>query len=816
MKKIKSRNLRLRIQENFKKCLVLLGVFVIFYCSSYVNAGMNDSVIEKKRIDSVYAVATIDNKERIFYLNIYELNGRVAYCIDLGVDITTSIYHSTNDFLVSYLSNEQIEYIRSISYFGFGYEGHDDYKYYMAAQELIWEYLSDTEVEWSCELGMDGPRINIDFYKDKILELRNLYNKELNFEWFDEQTFAINDKIVLTDNNNILFDYEVVSSKYSDVSIDGDKLIIKVGNVIDEEQIELRKKKYYDYDSSLYYYDNSQRLISNGNYKEIRENLIFNISGITLNVQVLDKDLGINSSSGEASLEGAIYELYNEVGDLIGNYKTDDKGFFKVDNLPSGNYYIKQIKASEGYLINEEKIYFELSKENNELILKQQVITNNIEIRKVYGSNGSYKPEKNILFLIYDSKGTIVKRVTTNVYGRISVELAYGTYKVVQNNTKPGYSKVDDFIIEVKEYKNNKVYYKLVNELIMAKVKVMSIEKESNELLDLDGFSYRIRKRDENTYIELDGNDIFAADNNGELLIPVFLGYGDYVLEQVSVPNGFMLNEEEKHFSINDDSELSLIGDALVMEVNFYNELVMGRVNVLALEEKFYSNFNEYGYEMMKRVGNNFTLIANEDIIVNKKIIYKIGQEVYKDVTDIDGKLIIDNLYLGNYCLVDNMINEKQCFKLSSIDNKTGVVDVSLEFIKKMPKVNIIIQNVSNTGKYIYNSVFEVLDNNGNIIYTGVTNDDGIIKLGDILIGNYCIKQKDISLEYQMLEEEKCVFIDEDKKIEIVNNLVIRETVDVPDTLSEGIGLYDVILILFLIGTIIFVYKKIFVGKLYR
>ena len=61
---------------------------------------------------------------------MYEMNGRVSYCIDLGVDITTSIYHSTNDFSISYLSNDQIEYISSISYFGYKYDGHDDSESY--------------------------------------------------------------------------------------------------------------------------------------------------------------------------------------------------------------------------------------------------------------------------------------------------------------------------------------------------------------------------------------------------------------------------------------------------------------------------------------------------------------------------------------------------------------------------------------------------------------------------------------------------------------------------------------------------------------
>ena len=168
MKKIKSRKVKKKRKEKIKGVLfMLMGVFV-FYCSSFVSAGEYDSVIEKNRVDNVYAITNIKGSDRIFYLNMYEMNGRVSYCIDLGMDITTDIYHSTESFLSSDLSNDQVDYIRGISYFGYGYYNHDDKRYYMAAQELIWEYLSGVEVEWSNEMRVDGNRIDIEEYKDDI------------------------------------------------------------------------------------------------------------------------------------------------------------------------------------------------------------------------------------------------------------------------------------------------------------------------------------------------------------------------------------------------------------------------------------------------------------------------------------------------------------------------------------------------------------------------------------------------------------------------------------------------------------------------
>ena len=160
MKKIKSIVHRKNKCKIFKRIFFLFALVIVFSFRGYVNSEMNDSLLERNRIDDIYARVIIDGKARIFYLNMYEMNGRIAYCIDLGVDITTSIYHSTNDFSSSHLTSEQIDYIKKVSYFGYGYEGHNDYRYYMASQEIIWEYLNNNEVEWISDLTNDGEKIN--------------------------------------------------------------------------------------------------------------------------------------------------------------------------------------------------------------------------------------------------------------------------------------------------------------------------------------------------------------------------------------------------------------------------------------------------------------------------------------------------------------------------------------------------------------------------------------------------------------------------------------------------------------------------------
>lgn len=817
MKKIKTRKSRLKRWGFFKLLMVLVFGGIVFWGSKgNVDAGMNDTTIVKNRIDGMYAIAEINGETRIFYMNTYFMDGILAYCIELGVDITSSRYHSTSDFSISYLSDEQIEYVRSITYFGYGYKGHDEYLYYAAAQEIIWEYITGIDVYWTSELNADGERVDIESYKNNILSLVEDYNKKIDLDFEDGQVYTVGDEIVIEDKNSILSDYEVVSSLYSDVSIEGNSLVIKVGNEIGKEKIELRRKGYYGYNSLLYYYDSSQKLISTGNYREVDEVVSFDISGVTLKGRVLEGKVD-GLTSMQDSLEGAVYEVYSEDGDLIGTYKSDIKGTFEVSGLKYGKYYFKHLEASKGYLVSDEIIEVMVDSDNMEVILEQQLIANTIEINKVYGSEGVYSPESGIIFLVYDNHNIYFTKFVTGKDGTARVILPYGKYKVVQQNTTTGYSKVDDFFIEVLEQSEDKVYYNLINELILVKVRVNTFLNGGDDLLVSNVIGYKIREANKNSYLEFNGQDIFYADNNGVVSLPVKLDYGNYILEQVNVPDGVLLYEDDISFSINSRSKLELDDGDLVIDVDVYNDLIKGKVNIKTLKEVYYKDFNEYGYKTEIRSNVELLLKANADIVINDEVKYRAGEEIYRGKTNDTGELIIDDLYLGSYCLIDNDTLEERCFSIESIDNKTSIVNVDLEFVKYLDKFNLIINNKSNEDEVIVGSVFEIIDSEEEVIYTGITNEDGVVKVENILLGDYCVTQKKVLDGYYLLEDKVCFLLEGDKTLELVNEKVVNKTINVPDTFkNDDIGIYELLVIIAMIGTGYIVYKKIFNSKLYR
>ncbi len=69
---------------------------------------------------------------------------------------------------------------------------------------------------------------------------------------------------------------------------------------------------------------------------------------------------------GEA-LSGAYFEIFNDEDNLVFRGYTDKNGYINIEKLPLGKYYIKEIKAPQGYKINKEIINFEI-KENGQII----------------------------------------------------------------------------------------------------------------------------------------------------------------------------------------------------------------------------------------------------------------------------------------------------------------------------------------------------------------------------------------------------------------------------------------------------------------
>ena len=813
MKRIKSSQERRTIFEGIRRIVIACCIFVLFFKGVVVDAGMNDSSLSKNRLNDIFALASFQGQSRIFYLNRYTLNDIVSYCIDLGVDITTDRYHSTEDFGLSYLPSETIEYIRSISYFGYRYPGHEDYHYYMATQELIWEYISGGEVDWSYEASMNGTRIDVEFYKNEILSLRNSYLCDLNFDFQNGNIYEFGDKVSLNVISGDLSWYEVVSSNYSKVWIEGNTLQIEVADkYVGEEKIVLKRKERYPYKGKLYYYDTSQRLISVGNLDEKYMELTFKVQGKSLEIQLLDGETGEEIPRVQTSFEGAIYELYDMNGSLLETLTTDVQGQALVSNLPYGDYVIKQVDASLGYLCNEQEVLVTFDKDNSLVYLEQFPIYREVELLKLYDEQGGglYQPEVGISFSIYDIFGNDYGDIITNEEGIASILLGYGQYIFQQNNTTEGYAKVSDFEVFIDSSSNSKIRYDLIDQFIECQLKVLVLDQEDLAANLGSGFLFKVWDEQNERYLKLEDEDTFSTDESGFLIFPFWFSFGKYRIEQVGVPDSFLNNFQIIEVEVNDYSPFTVVDGKLQLVVETYQELLKGKIRVVTEQEIFDSKENDYGYRWKFRPNVVVDLISPEDLLVYGKKVYESGAVVQTITTNEKGIVELNSLYLGNYCLVERESKIKKCFDLTkgNRDEKGIFMEIHLQTL--LDKMAIEFENYNQKGKSLEGVLVEVLDNKKQVFYTGITDEDGKFKVKNLPSGQYCFHQKKIGSDYLLNEKDVCVEIDSSQEIwhvQMINELAPTKWIPIPNTYEERNDILKLVMF-FLIGIGGFLYRK--------
>ena len=432
-----------------KRVLVVLLTVVLLLPFIKVNAGYMDSYIDWTLDRTVFAHKIQNGEEHTNNLAMITANGKVAYCIEPGVDADkASYYSSTTNIYDTRLSWVDTKRLSLIGYYGYGYSGHLAKEYYMATQELIWRFMGVENVWWT-DQKYGGNTYNLEPYKNEILSLVNKYEIAPNFSF--EEEYMVGGEVVLEDNNKVLEGYEVLNN--NDVKIEANKINIKVKE--GDNSFTLRRKT--NGKNTIFYYKDGYQTIGSFEFPyNFEKSFNINYTYGKILVDKLDFDTeGKDSISSDASLEDAEYGLYDKDGNLIDSKKTDKDGKVEFDKLPKGDYIIKEIKPSKGYTVDKTINEISLDTKTKETVIKsyEKIIKNKIVITKVLDDykNKMCVPEEGILFHIYDLNGNLIDEGLTDKNGNITLELNYGTYILRQMTSLDNVDKIDDRIIEVKE-----------------------------------------------------------------------------------------------------------------------------------------------------------------------------------------------------------------------------------------------------------------------------------------------------------------------------------------------------------------------------
>lgn len=143
-------------------------------------------------------------------------------------------------------------------------------------------------------------------------------------------------------------------------------------------------------------------------------------------------------------LAGAEFGLFDAQGTLLQSGITDETGVIRfTNNIWGQTVYLREIKAPQGYVLDEAATEIELKPEDTvlEYTKENYWITGNIRIVKKDGLTGN--PLSGVEFGLYDEAGNEVARGVTGEDGALLLEgIRYGTYELRELAAKDGYQNL--------------------------------------------------------------------------------------------------------------------------------------------------------------------------------------------------------------------------------------------------------------------------------------------------------------------------------------------------------------------------------------
>ena len=551
---------------------------------------------------------------------------------------------------------------------------------------------------------------------------------------------------------------------------------------------------------------------------------------VNATIRLLKKDAETNQNvpQGDATLGKAVYGLYArediihpdgttgviyKAGDRVATLTTDKNGEAFVENLYLGKYFVKEITPPVGYLADESEYDLVCSYEGDltatverECVSLEQVkkqpfqiikaanngetdadllsgagftayLLSNLEVKE----DGSYDVDSAEPVVIGENGAT--EMFTDEKGYACSIALPYGTYLVRETTTPHNYKPVDDFIVRITEHSPNtpQVWRVLLDEEFEAKLKIIKQDDETKKPVLQAGTEFRIYDLDNKEYVEQVTtypttivHTSFFTDEEGYLILPQNLKIGHYRIEEVTAPNGYVLNENYYEIAVDSDTayQVDSVSGDVIIEVVYENHPVKGKLKIVKQGEVLDDFNKDFVYKTENLAGAVFEVSAAEDIYTadfqkdeegNRILEYAAGELVGTVTTDENGEVFLSDLPLGSYRIEEVkapegfVLNEEpQIVTFTYQDQDTPVIEQEAVFTNERQKVEVsVVKKDAETQATVAGAVFglyakedilahgEVIVKADTLIGKVLSDENGkAVFMNDLPFGRYYIKEE--------------------------------------------------------------------------
>ena len=238
-------------------------------------------------------------------------------------------------------------------------------------------------------------------------------------------------------------------------------------------------------------------------------------------------------------LKNAVFKITKSNGEFVKEAETNADGVIILDGLPEGSYIVTEIKAPDGYILQDTPKTFEI-KDGGSMEL---VFTNRkaygLQIRKVVKGTG--EALAGAKFRVEKATGELIGEYTSNSAGLVTVNgLEDGVYVVTEIKAPDGY-RMDgtpkNIIVKAGElatveFENAK----------MSSVRIKKIDAVTRK--GIPGVRFIIKDAHKNLIGE------YTTDSDGYIELEKELEEGKYYAEEVQAAPGYIRDEQEKTFRV--------------------------------------------------------------------------------------------------------------------------------------------------------------------------------------------------------------------------------------------------------------------------
>ena len=452
--------------------------------------------------------------------------------------------------------------------------------------------------------------------------------------------------------------------------------------------------------------------------------------------------------------------------DVVSEITTDKNGYAETEPLYLGKYEIREIKAPEGYVLNNEPKDVELTYAGQEFEVRDTVNTafeneyqsvrillskvmESDELFGIYGKD-CYTSIRFGLFAAEDitaADGSAIPAdgllsevsLAENMTAKFDVQIPFGRYYVKEISTDEHYILNGEKYLVNFEYMGQDIRTvdidcgQFVNLLKRGRIEGHKVDDKSEPLENavFGLFTADCVKFSRDTAVMT-----AASDENGYFVFDE-IPYGEYIIHEIETPTGYIFSDESYPVTVSEDGD--------VVEITAVNKPITIEI----------SKVNVYGEEL---IGAEMQLIDSEDNVVDEwvsdgtnHVVSKLGagEYVLKEIAAPDGYVIAADIKFS----VDVYGN----VTVENVDSKavSDNGDPLITMVDDTTKVQISKQDIT-TGEELPGATLQIIDEDGNVVEEWVsTNEPHMIEGKLIASKEYTLKEIIAPEGYEIANEIK-------------------------------------------------------------